>query len=211
MNEYFFRQHVSPEQMDYIWEHGWRHFGTYFFRYALGSDKHVLPLRIRLSDFQPSQSQKRIIKKNRDLKAIFAPAFIDARVEALFEHHKGRFEDNIPDSIYTFMSRSPATVPCTCQSLCLYFQDQLIGISYLDIGDTATSSVYQCFDPEFDKRSLGILMILLSIEESVRSGKTFYYPGYAYVEPSHYDYKKTFAALEAFDWKSWRPYPRLIK
>ena len=55
-------------------------------------------------------------------------------------------------------------------------------------------------------------MILLSIQEALKLGKTLYYPGYALVEPSHYDYKKTFSALEAFDWQGkWKTYPRLIR
>lgn len=211
MNEYFFKEHLTPAQMDYIWENGWRHFGTYFFRYSQVNNKHVLPLRIKLESFSLSQSQKRILRRNQDLEVVFIPAFIDAQVEKLFEKHKRRFDDNVPESIYTFMSKSPATLPCVCQSLCLYHQGKLIAVSYLDIAETASSSVYQCFDPDYGKRSLGKLMMLLSMQESIRLGKTLYYPGYAFVEPSHYDYKKTFAALEAYNWQTWQPYARLIR
>lgn len=211
MNEFFVHQNATAKQMDYAWEHGWRHFGSYFFRYSEVNDKHILPLRIQLENFQTSQSQKRILKRNQHLVQRCVPAFIDAEVEQLFEKHKQRFKDNIPESIHTFMSYSPANTPCLCQSLCLYDQDTLIAISYLDIGDMASSSVYQCFSPAYEKYSLGILMILLSIQHSITLGKTLYYPGYAFTEPSHYDYKKTFGALEAYNWQSWHPYPRLIR
>jgi arginine-tRNA-protein transferase len=212
MNEYFFHPHATSKQMDYSWEQGWRHFGAYFFRYSQTNGKHVLPLRIKLKVFKMSQSQKRILKKNQDLDFRVMPAFIDKQVETLFEKHKLRFKDNIPESIYTFMSESPATLPCICQSLCLYDQGNLIAISYLDMGEAACSSVYQCFDPAYEKRSLGILMILLSAQQSLKLGKTFYYPGYVFVEPSHYDYKKTFYGLEAFDWQGhWDPFTRLLR
>jgi leucyl-tRNA---protein transferase len=211
MNEYFFHERASSKQMDHAWENGWRHFGTYFFRYAKLEENHVLPLRIRLNQFVTSQSQKRILKKNSDLGIQFSPAFIDHRIENLFEKHKTRFKENVPESIHTFMSRTPATLPCLCQSLCIFEKEQLIAVSYLDIGETACSSVYQCFDPNYEKRSLGILMILLSIQEALKLGKTLYYPGYAFIEPSHYDYKKTFHALEAYHWKNWQHYPRLIR
>jgi leucyl-tRNA---protein transferase len=212
MNEYFYRNQVTPEHMDLLWNHGWRHFGSYFFRYSTFEHRHVLPLRMSLSKFSLSQSQKRILKKNQDLKICFKPAFIDNTVTTLFENHKQRFEINVPDSIYTFMSKTPERLPCLCESLCLYQQDQLIAISYLDIGQQACSSIYQCFDPAFDKRSLGVLMILLSIQHALELKKTFYYPGYAFIEPSHYDYKKTFMALECFDWQgNWKPFPRLIR
>ena len=147
-----------------------------------------------------------MVKKSSDLTACFKPAFVNNEVEILFEKHKKRFKENIPDSIYTFVSSQPANVPCQCQSLCLYLNQHLVGISFLDIGEVSTSSVYQCFDPLEDKRSLGILMVLLSIEYSKKLGKKYYYPGYAYKEPSHYDYKKAFRGLEYFDWQHhWLP------
>ncbi|GIW37638.1 MAG: hypothetical protein KatS3mg074_036 [Meiothermus sp.] len=47
-----------------------------------------------------------------------------------------------------------------------------------------------------------------SIKLSKAWGKAFYYPGYAYKEPSEYDYKKRLGALEYFDWKgNWLKYP----
>lgn len=211
MNEYFFHDSVSGRQMDWLWANGWRHFGTYFYRYArtIHADKphHVMPLRIKLNSFIKSRSQKRILKKNKDLQVCFSPAFVSAEVETLFEKHKRRFRDNIPPSIFTFISKEPANTPCECLSLSLYLDEKLIGMSYLDSGEEANSSVYQCFDPEFAHRSLGIFMVLCSIEYSLKQDKRYYYHGYAYKEPSHYDYKKKFSALETFHWEtaSWQP------
>lgn len=211
MNEYFFHDSVTGRQMDRLWAGGWRHFGTYFYRYALTQHAqtryHVMPLRIRLASFKPSQSQKRILKKNKGLRVCFKPAFVNDEVELLFERHKRRFRNNVPDSIFTFVSEQPARVPCECLSLSLYLDNKLIGMSYLDIGETASSSVYQCFDPDFSGRSLGIYMVLCSVEYSLAQGKSHYYHGYAYEENSHYDYKKKFSGLEAFDWsqENWQP------
>ena len=214
MNEYFFYDEVSPAQMDTLWANGWRHFGSYFFRYSSTQQEglafSVLPLRLRLNAFAASRSQTRTLKRNADLEVRIVPAYVDAEVEALFERHKTRFSHNVPESVYNFVSPQPATVPCACMSLCLFKVDRLVGISYLDVGEAATSSVYQCFDPLETRRSLGNLMILLSVQHTQALGKTFYYPGYAYREPSHYDYKKNFAGLEAFDWTTgtWPPLPR---
>jgi len=211
MNEYFFHDSVTGAQMDWLWANGWRHFGTYFYRYArtvhAQKPHHVTPLRIELKRFKKSQSQERVLKKNNDLRVCFSPAFVSADVEVLFEKHKRRFKDNVPDSIYTFISEAPSSVPCPCLTLSVYLHDTLIGVSYLDIGEQATSSIYQCFDPKFSSRSLGIFMVLCSIRQSRTLGKRFYYHGYAYKESSHYDYKKKFSALESFDWKtaSWQP------
>lgn len=215
INEYFFYDRVLPEAMDHIWSNGWRHFGRYFYRYSLiphgGQICNVLPLRIRLDEFRASRSQKRILKRNQDLELRVQPAFVDDEVLSLFERHKKRFKDNVPDSIYTFISPQPSSVPCECKSVALYLKGRLVGVSYLDIGKEAASSVYQCFDPELKQRSLGICMILASARYSLEQDKTFYYPGYAYQERSHYDYKKNFSGLEAYDWDgSWHSFARVI-
>jgi len=201
LDEHFVAAHVAPAGMDALWAEGWRHFGWYFFRYSRLGPNRVLPLRVRLAKFGLSQSQQRVLKKNQDLQVRLQPAFVSPEVEALFEQHKTRYSHSIPETIFNFVSGRPASVPCRCHSLTLHDKGRLVGISYLDEGEAATSSVYQCFDPTYARRSLGILMILLSIHISQKWGKTFYYPGYAYQEPSEYDYKKRFTGLEFYDWK----------
>ena len=207
IDEYFLAQEVRPEQMDYLWKHGWRHFGMYFFRYAMMAKKddcyHVVPLRLKLDQFSLSTSQKRSLKKNQDLRLEIRDASIDAAKVALFDRHKTRFADNVPDSIYDFFTPHPAGIPCPAKEICLWQEERLIAASFLDIGAQATSSVYSIYEPSETKRSLGIYLILLSIAYSREIGMKYYYPGYAYREPSHYDYKKRFSGLEQFDWEKW--------
>jgi arginine-tRNA-protein transferase len=196
---------VTPEQMDMLWAGGWRHFGTYFYRYELSVHRgqlcHVLPLRVVLSQFQASRSQKRVLAKNRDLQVVIRDTQLDRTRHELFLRHRERFDDNIPDSLYTFLSDEPSRVPCLNREINLYDNGRLLAASFLDIGATATSGVYAMFEPEEEKRSLGIFMILKAIEYSRGLGCELYYPGYAYREPSIYDYKKNFAALESLDWE----------
>lgn len=207
IDEYFFAQDVTPEQMDDLWGHGWRHFGMFFFRYATleKSDglNHVRPLRLKLANFSLSTSQKRVLKKNQDLHLEIRDASIDAAKVALFDRHKMRFADHVPDSIYDFFTPHPAIIPCPAKEICLWQEGRLLAATFLDIGAHATSSVYSIYEPTETKRSLGIYLILLSIAHSRELGMTYYYPGYAYREPSHYDYKKRFSGLEQFDWQEW--------
>ena len=125
----------------------------------------------------------------------------------MFERHRQRFDYNVPDSLYTFLSHQPARMPCRNQELCVYDSARLLAASFLDLGTTATSAVYAMFEPDEHKRSLGIFTMLKAIEHSQALGCAHYYPGYAYREPSHYDYKKNFAALEYLEWGvGWLPY-----
>jgi arginine-tRNA-protein transferase len=205
---------VAPAEMDRLWADGWRHFGIFFFQYRQWThaqrDFNVLPLRIDLTRFVLSRSQKRVLKNNQDAQITISAASIDRAKEALFDKHRRRFTENVPSSLHDFLSPVPDSMPCRNLELCVYNGERLMGVTFLDLGETATSAVYAIFDPAEAKRSLGILMMLYSIRFSRESGYRYYYPGYAYREPFSYDYKKRFAGLEYLDWEyGWKAYPPL--
>jgi leucyl-tRNA---protein transferase len=212
IDEYFVRARVTPEQMDSLWALGWRHFGNHFFRYSAsrhqGGFRTVIPLRVDLSKFAPSRSQKRAMARNRDLRVVIRDTFIDNLKKELFYRHRVRFKNNVPNSIYYFLSKAPSVEPCPNQEICVYDGDRLLAVSFLDIGAQSTSAVYAMFEPSESKRSLGVFTMLEAIRRSRELGYRYYYPGYAYREPSFYDYKKNFAGSEFFDWKGeWKLFP----
>jgi leucyl-tRNA---protein transferase len=163
--------------------------------------KTVMPLRMRLEHFEPSTSQARVLKRNASFELVIRDALIDLEKRKLFALHRQRFTENVPDSLYSFLGFDPARVPCETKELALFKEGRLIGVTFLDIGASSTSSIYSIYDPKESKHSLGVYLILRSIEYSIALSKTFYYPGYATLEPSAYDYKKRFIPLEYFDWK----------
>lgn len=211
INEEFFAESVDPGEYDRLLADGWRHFGTHFFRYSLNIHREeivsVIPLRIRLSEFRPSSSQRRVIRKNVDLEVEITPTIVTAEIEELFHRHKRRFDHSVPDSIYDFLSDDGASCPtCGHQVTVRDSSGQLLAVSFFDIGETAISAIYACFDPNESSRSLGIFTMLKVIEYAIEQGKTFYYHGYSYDAPSFYDYKFRFSGLEAFDWDGgWKP------
>lgn len=198
--------------MDKLWAEGWRHFGVWFFRYSIIKEQnkqlHIIPLRIQLEKFYPGKSQRRIIKKNSDLEIKIQQTVIDDERRALFNLHKTRFKKNIPDSLETFLGDFPSIIPCKNIEIALYQKGTLIAASYLDIGCEAVSSVYAIFNPMYSKRSLGIYTMLLEIMYAKKHNFKYYYHGYATIEPSEYDYKKSFRSLQYYDWqdKIWRDY-----
>jgi arginine-tRNA-protein transferase len=196
--------------MDELWAEGWRHFGAIFFRYRrwdhAGRHYTVTPLRVDLSRFAPSRSQRRVLARNRDLRVEVRPTEPDREMKRMFENHRRRFREEVPDSLQDFLSHAPATVPCRNETICVYEGGRLIAAHFLDLGRDSTSSVYAMFDPAESRRSLGIHTMLLAIDYSRSRGCRYYYPGYACREPSLYDYKKKFAGLEYYDWRgSWLP------
>lgn len=204
INEEFNADDISPTQLDIHLADGWRHFGKHFFRYNLGfylfDIRRVIPLRIRLADFSPSKSQRRILRKNADLHTDIRPAGVTDEVASLFHRHKTRFDHAVPNSIFDFVSTDPATVPCTANEVAVYGGKRLIALSYFDIGERSTSGIYAMFEPAEYCRSLGIFTMLKEIEFAILNNKEFYYQGYCYEGESFYDYKKRFRGSQMFDW-----------
>jgi arginine-tRNA-protein transferase len=215
INEYFYTLKVPPSAMDKLWAAGWRHFGALFFRYSRFfdgvADLTIVPLRINVNFFRLSKSQRRIIRKNQDLKLKIQRPVIDDQRKILFEHHKTRFKINPPESLDMYLGGELIhDFVCKTLEFSVWLGDRLLAASYLDIGENSTSSIYAMFDPAFSKRCLGIYTMLLEIEYSKNNGFLYYYHGYTAVEPSAYDYKKHFSALEFYDWNSgkWKVYDK---
>jgi len=215
IRDFFACDHVEPRELDVLLALGFRHFGTTFFRYDTQQNRegtvHVVPLRIDLNRFSPSTSQKRIMRRNRDLTVLFRPAEVDDRKESLFAVHKRRFKENVPESIYSFLSERPDTLPCPALECCLFQGDALLATGYFDTGEASVSSIYTFFDPapELGRRSLGLYVLLRQIQYAREQGRAYLYHGYAYREPSFYDYKKNFKGLEYFDWAGrWLPFEK---
>jgi arginine-tRNA-protein transferase len=203
---------LSPLRLDTRLVMGWRHFGSRFFRYNFafqgGVLCGVLPLRIRLEAFDETKSQRRVRRRNEDVEVRVVPTVHCAAYDRLFEKHRTRFKDNVPESLRDFLSEAPAETPCANMAVEVRLGRELLAVSFLDLGSEATSSVYAVFDPDHAPRSLGILTLLLEIEHARRLGKRFHYLGYSYTVPSVYDYKKGFGALEGYDWgRAWIPLP----
>ena len=78
--------------MDQLWAAGWRHFGESFFRYNVSIDesgvKTITPLRLDLDSFLPSKSQRRVLRRNADLRCEFHPAQLSDEARAMFQRHR---------------------------------------------------------------------------------------------------------------------------
>lgn len=200
----------QPVLMDALWARGWRHFGPMFFRYSETESEqgalHVIPLRVDLERFRFSESQRRTLRRNADLKTSFGPSLPGDAERLLFHAHASRFRENIPSSLEAFLGTDPSSgIPCEIRQLSVRGEGgRLLAASYVAVGEEAWSSVYAMFDPAESRRRLGIATLLWEIEAARAAGCRWLYHGYAYREPSHYDYKKQFSGLEWFDWEGWR-------
>lgn len=214
IKEHFYVDYVSAESFDHLMAFGYRRARNIFYRYTIADylveRAIIVPLRIELSKYFLSDSQKKTWRKNQDLQYTFKPLEITYEIEELFHQHTQRFKENVPEAIEVFVSNY--SNPCETLQCEVRDKDKLVAVSFLDIGKNSISSIYAMFDLEYSKRRLGIYTMLLEIQYAIETGKKYYYPGYAYDISSFYDYKKTFYGMEYLDWskKEWLPFPRLV-
>ncbi len=210
INEYAFHPRLSPGRMDELWRTGWRHFGPEFVRYSYSAEEGVLrvvqPLRVDLTLFVPAKQHRRRLARNRDLEVRIAPPELDEQRQELFRFHRRRFRRNVPESLADFLGPSPELYPCEVVEVSAWKGPRLVAASYLDVGREGASSIYAMFDLREAARGLGICTMLWEMDHAKSQGCRYYYPGYAFHEPSALDYKKQFSGAEWFDWLgAWHP------
>src|SRR5262249_7685586 len=152
----------------------------FFFRYKIlereGALMQVQPLRVVLPRFRLSKSQRRILRRNADLIVKIMPTRLDGERRELFQRHRARFTEQVPDRLEDFLGWQPNNIPCENIEIGLYSAGALVAASYLDLGECAVSSVYAIFDPALSERSLGICTMLHELAYAAEGGFHYYYP-----------------------------------
>ncbi|MCF8059470.1 MAG: arginyltransferase [Bacteriovoracaceae bacterium] len=202
-HEFFLATEVDSKEFNTCLERGFRKFGIYFFRPNCKTCHKCLPLRVLAQKFEPTKSQKRVLKKNQDISVSYKPLLYREEIYQLFlKHSKIRFAQDEEktgsreDFIQTHFT--PSTVSALSE---FYLEEKLVAVGFLDISSEATSSVYFIYDPDYEKRSLGIFGALKEIEYTKESQKEYYYLGYYIEENKSMNYKNQFYPHETYDWK----------
>lgn len=206
---------VPAPVIDDLWAGAWWYLGTTFFRQSVlhwrGEIAPLLHLRLRLDQFTPSESQRRVWRRNADLRVARRPAAVDDERRDLFDRHKERFTESVPNALDDFVGPDPSFIPVPAVEFNVYQGDTLIAVSYLARGERSVASLYGFFEPAYASRSLGLFTMLQEIRYAREVGCDLYYPGYALAKASSMDYKKRFHGLEAYEWnRGWRPYSRMV-
>ena len=214
LEDTFISWSIAPSRMDELWAAGWWYLGPVFFRRAFiewgGRLAPLQHLRVDLARYQPSTSQKRILRRNAELRVEIRAPVIDSERRELFERHKERFREGIPRDLEDFLGPTPATGPVPAREFAVYDGDRLLAISFLAVGGNSVASLYCSFEPAESRRSLGIFTLLRELEWARANGCRYHYPGYALLQPSPMDYKKTLEGLEEYDWgRAWKRFPRV--
>lgn len=186
---------------------GFRRSHHIVYRPACPDCARCIPVRILANDFVPSASQRRILNRNRDLRATEQPPEATDEQFDLFiayQHtrHGGGEMAAMTASDYRSMIEDTSV-----GSKVIEFRDEtnkLVAACLIDHLSDGLSAVYSFFAPTERTRSLGTYMILWLIERTIARGLAHVYLGYWVSECAKMSYKTRFHPMEALGPDGWR-------
>ncbi|MGE5624377.1 MAG: arginyltransferase [Bacillota bacterium] len=186
---------------------GFRRSGPHIYRPHCEACRACVPLRVPVRDFRPDKTQKRVLRRNRDLSlsvvpAAFHPEHFRLYTRYLAARHPGGGMDSYGEEEY----RQFVTSPWSGTSM-LEFRlgGVLAAVAVTDEMPDALSAVYTFYDPDMPARSLGSHAILSQIGEARRRGLTWVYLGYWIAESRKMSYKERYHPHEVLTEKGWEP------
>ncbi|MFW5655183.1 MAG: arginyltransferase [Roseicyclus sp.] len=169
-----------------------------------------LSARIRVADFTPRKSHKRIQKRNAHLVRSARSAWATEEQYALFRryldarHADGGMADMDVFEFAAMIEETPVKTRVV-EYRDSTAEDALTAVCLTDILDDGLSLVYSFFDPEAAKRSLGTHVILDHVALALEAGLPYVYLGYWVPGSDKMGYKAQFPALEVYTGGAWQP------
>lgn len=200
---------VDQPMYDRLLEHGFRRNGNLYYRPFCNDCFECRSVRIEVKAFNASRGQRRIKRRNADLKIEIQPtAFVEEQFRLYLRYQAGRhagdsMDDPDPEKYHRFLIESRVH----SFSILFRLNDDLIAVAIVDKLNNGLSAVYTFFDPQHSKRSLGTYAILSQVAMANNLNLDWVYLGYWIKSSRKMSYKVNFQPLQQFDTRNsrWRP------
>ncbi len=199
----WYRQNLEGADFDALLAKSDRRVGRSMYRPACPSCQACQGIRVPVDEFKPTKSQRRVLRKNQDIRILAGPPQVDdARIELFNKHKLMRDLAETPTTANHY--RHWLVTSCTQTLETRYMLgDQLVGVGIIDIGARDASSVYFYFDPDLSDRSLGTFSALAEIRWLNARGFRYYYLGLYVQECAQLNYKARFRPNERLVDDTW--------
>ncbi|AUH34466.1 arginyltransferase [Paracoccus tegillarcae] len=192
---------------------GFRRSQNVLYRPSCESCTACMSARIRVADFKPSRTQRRLLRRNAALRRLSTSAWA---TEEQYELFRGYLDQRHADGgmadmdIFEFAAMVEET---PVKSRVIEYRgptahdadvDRLAAVCLTDVLDDGLSLVYSFYDPSMAQASLGTHIILDHIELARSSGLPYVYLGYWVPGSRKMDYKARFSALEIYKGGVWQ-------
>ena len=197
---------LDVESYSQLIEQGFRRSGNHVYAPLCPTCSECIPTRIAISDFTPSKSQKRCIKKNTLTCVTHQPAqFKQTHYDLYIRYQKNRHQtgdmaDSSEKDYIDFLSSE------WCNTLFVEFSvdKKCVAIATVDQLDNALSAVYTFFDPDYSHLSLGTYAVLWQIDYAKKQGLDYLYLGFFVKNCQKMSYKNNYQPLQGFINKQWQ-------
>ena len=196
---------------DSLSKQGFRRSQNVLYRPSCAECSACLSARIRIADFTPSRTQRRILRRNTDLSRNATSPWATEDQYALFRryldarHATGGMADM---DIFEFAAMIEET-PIRSRVIEYTRTDaeggtSLAAVCLTDVFDDGLSMVYSFYDPDLATRSLGTHLVLDHVDIAREAGLPYVYLGYWVPGSRKMGYKAGFSGLEIYKGGRWQ-------
>lgn len=195
---------------------GFRRSQNVLYRPSCESCVACMSARIRVKDFQPSRTQRRLLKRNPAIRRMATSAWATEEQYELFRryldqrHSDGGMADMDIFEFAAMIEETPVKTRVieyrrdTGDDRAGNKADRLTAVCLTDVLDDGLSLVYSFYEPELTSASLGTYIILDHVEIARAARLPYVYLGYWVPGSRKMDYKARFAALEIYKGGVWQ-------
>ncbi len=186
---------------------GFRRSGVYCYTTDCPGCRACIPLRVPVETFRRSRSQRRVWRRNRDVRVtVRRPCCDTLRYELFCRHQAAQFDRPMCPTIDD-LRETLFESPIETLELDYWLEAHLIGVGIVDLCPDALSSVYFFFDPDHARRSPGTFSALVEIDLAHQWARRWWYAGYWIRDCPTMRYKSAFRPHELLAPEGWRPVP----
>ena len=198
---------------DTLSKQGFRRSQNVLYRPSCAECSACLSARIRVADFEPSRTQRKLIRRNAHLRRNATSPWATEDQFALFRryldhrHADGGMADMDIFEFAAMIEETPIrsrVIEYTRPAEDGERGRPLAAVSLTDVFDDGLSMVYSFYDPALINDSLGTYLILDHIEIAREAGLPYVYLGYWVPGSRKMGYKANFSALEIYKGGQWQ-------
>jgi leucyl-tRNA---protein transferase len=200
---------ITPRVYSDLVHRGFRRSGTFTYRPRCDTCHACVPVRVDISGFAPSRSQRRALKRHCNLDASLHTLEDREEYFQLYQryqaarHSDGEMESDSREQYRSFLLQTHV------DSMLVEFREDgvLRMVSIIDLLQDGVSSVYTFYDPHETRASYGTYSVLWQVDLCRKLKQPYLYLGYWIRESRKMAYKSNFAPLQGLVRGVWQSLP----
>jgi arginyl-tRNA--protein-N-Asp/Glu arginylyltransferase len=197
----------APGTYNALMDLNFRRLGRLFYRPECDGCQECRMIRVSSTAFRPTRSQRRCWARNADVQVEAGPPEPSAEKHDLYRRylaarHEGQMDGSQEEFEGFLYSSCIETLEVVYR-----IEDRLAAVGIVDAEPEAWSAVYCYFDPDLERRALGVFNVLWLLEECRRRGIPNLYLGFYVQDCARMSYKAGYRPHEIRRADgTWQPY-----